>query len=330
MIQAKAILVTGVGQVTVGAAEVPEPGPGEVLVEAAFSCISPGTELRCFAGEQPGSENVPYIPGYAMTGTVAAVGADVQVPVGTPVFCGGTRKVNHHRLWGAHISHAVMEEGALFPLPDGLGLKEASVAALASIAYHGIRLSRTQPHEKVAVVGLGAIGQLSARLHAITGAQVVGADLAPSRVEALKAAGVGALVPQGSLAESFRTVFPEGADVIVDATGSPGVLPHALEIARELSWDDRVLGGPRYLVQGSYADSFSIPYNPAFQREMTFLVPRNRQRIDGETVISLMAQGKLNVADLITQTLPPEECATAYADLQNPESGALTIAFQWR
>jgi threonine dehydrogenase-like Zn-dependent dehydrogenase len=64
-------------------------------------------------------------------------------------------------------------------------------------------------------------------------------------------------------------------------------------------------------------------------REMSFLIPRNRQRVDVETVLRLMAEGKLPVDDLISRTLPPEECFSAYTELQDPNSGALTIAFQW-
>lgn len=52
--QAHAIVFTGVGQAAVTETEIPSPGPGEVLVETAYTAISPGTELRCLAEAQPG------------------------------------------------------------------------------------------------------------------------------------------------------------------------------------------------------------------------------------------------------------------------------------
>ena len=51
--QSKAILFRDVNVVTVEPVTIPEPGPGEVLIETAFSVMSPGTELRCLAGQQP-------------------------------------------------------------------------------------------------------------------------------------------------------------------------------------------------------------------------------------------------------------------------------------
>ncbi len=330
MIYAKALLFSGVDTVGIGAVEVPEPGPGEVLVETLYSCISPGTELRCLSGTKDGSDNWPYIPGYAMTGTVVAVGDGVRIPVGTRVYCDGTRKVNVRRQWGGHISHAVLEEDNIYPLPDGLSPRDASLAALVAITYHGVRLSYPQPQETVAVVGLGPIGQLSARLHAITGARVIGGDLSPVRVKALESVGVEALVTSGGLAASFRQRLPEGADVVVDCTGAPGVIQQAIEIARDLPWDDSPTPGPRYVIQGSYGGDFSLPYSPAFMREMTFLLPRNRQPRDVRTVLNLMASGKLKVADLISDIRPPEDAPAVYAALKDPNSGLLTAAFQWR
>jgi 2-desacetyl-2-hydroxyethyl bacteriochlorophyllide A dehydrogenase len=330
MITAKAILVTGVGVVAVGEAKVPEPGPGEVLVKAAYTCVSPGTELRCLAGKEQGSDQHPFVPGYSLTGVVEAVGDGVTLPIGTPVYCAGTGKCETRRQWGGHISHAVLAANGAFPLPDGVDLKQASLAALAAIAYHGVRLSRPQPHESVAVVGLGPIGQLSARLHAATGARTVGVDLAPGRVRALREVGVEAVEAGADMNAAVRALLPDGADVVVDCTGSPAVTAKAIELARELGWAEPFPTGPRFVVQGSYPDSFTLPYRGVFQREMTILVPRNRDATDTRTVLRLMATGQLRAVDLITETYRPEDAPEAYARLKDPNGGLLTMAFDWR
>ena len=46
----KAILFSAPGQVELREVTVPEPEPDEVLIKTAFTCISPGTELRVLAG----------------------------------------------------------------------------------------------------------------------------------------------------------------------------------------------------------------------------------------------------------------------------------------
>ena len=89
--RAQAIVFTGEGEVELRGVTIPEPGPGEVLVETVYSSVSPGTELRCLAGGQPGQPPWPYIAGYALTGHVLRRGEGVDVAEGTPVCAAGTR-----------------------------------------------------------------------------------------------------------------------------------------------------------------------------------------------------------------------------------------------
>jgi 2-desacetyl-2-hydroxyethyl bacteriochlorophyllide A dehydrogenase len=249
IMQTRAVLFTGVEAVSVGTVELPEPGAGEVLVENAYSCISPGTEMRCLAGKQPNAA-WPFVPGYSAAGRVIARGEGVALEVGTALM-------GANRMWGGHTGHAVVSATGVFPLPENVDLLDASMTKLAAIAYHGLRHSNPLPHERVALVGLGPIGQLSARLHRLTGARVVAADLSSERVELARGAGVDAIQPTDGVAGAFREVFPDGADVVVDATGAPAVLREAIALARDSAWGDENLSiRPRLLVQGSYpADS---------------------------------------------------------------------------
>jgi 2-desacetyl-2-hydroxyethyl bacteriochlorophyllide A dehydrogenase len=328
--QARAILFTNVGQVAVAVAEIPPPGLGEVLVEAAYTAISPGTELRCLAGAQPGAAPWPFIPGYALAGTVIERGADVTLPLGTRVYCGGTRESSHARMWGGHVSHAVLPAEAAFLVPDGVDLLDASLARLAAIAYHGARVANTRPGEQVAVVGLGPIGQLAARCHHALGGRVVATDRSEERVALARAAGLEAVVAPGRLAEALAPHLPNGADVVVDATGVPAVLPQAIALARTLPWDDEPTPGARYLVQGSYPAEFAIPYQEAFAKELTFILPRDTQPRDVRAVLDLMRDGRLAVRDLIGAVRPPEEAPATYAELQRQPGGLITAAFRWR
>lgn len=328
--KAQAVLFTGIHTVTVDQTEVPDPSHGEVLVQVAYSCISPGTELRCLAGQQPNSSPLPYIPGYSAAGTIVARGAGVSLKEGTPVFCGGTHHASHHRMWGGHISHVVKPETQVFPLPDGIDLLDASAAKLAAIAYRGVRLSKPQPHETVAVIGLGPIGQLSARLHHLTGAHVVAADLSAERVELARAAGVEAVVPTDGLQAAYARVFHDGADVVVDATGAVPVLGQAIGLAKSPPWDDSLAPGSRLVIQGSYPGDFAVPYQEAFMKELTLLIPRDQQPRDLRTVLDLMQRGRLVVRDLIGEVLLPEDAPRIYDGLRANKSGLLTAAFRWR
>lgn len=329
MVQTQAIVFTHQQQVALADISVPDPGPGEVLVATAFSCISPGTELRCLAGAQPDGLPFPFIPGYSLAGHVIARGGDVALAVGARVFATGTIAADLPRMWGGHVRHALCRAADVIELPPAVRLRAASSGHLAAIAYHGLRLARPQPHERVAVVGLGAIGQLAARLFAATGAQVVAADLTPARVERAQQAGITAFAPAaGDLVAGFRPYFPAGADVIVDATGAPQVLPQLIALAKDLPWDDALHAGTRYVVQGSYPGDFAIPYQPAFRKELTFLLPRDMQPRDVRAVFDLLARGHLAVDDLI-EPVHPADAPAVYAALRDAHPELITAAFDW-
>lgn len=325
--KAKAILFTAPNQVILDSVEIPAPVAGEVLLEAIYTLISPGTDLRCRAGKQEGVV-FPFIPGYSFVGRVLARGEGVTLPEGTIVYCNGTSAASLNLGWGGHVSHAVRAERDLYPIPAGLDPLHASAAHLAAIAYRGVRLSRPKPHETVAVIGLGAIGALAARLHALTGARVLAADLSPFRVGLAQQAGIDAFVPQGALAEAFAAKLP-GADVVVDATGAASVLAQSIEVAKSKPWDDSADAGARFVVQGSYPDAFSIPYQPAFRRELSFHVPRDAQPRDFRAVLDFMARGALDVGGVISDVRPPESAAETYATLAEPGAELITVAFQW-
>src|SRR3989442_14139733 len=79
------------GEVAYVRRPVAEPGPGQLLVQAARTLISTGTELTCLSGRyEPGSHwdgwvKYPFRPGYCMAGTVLAAGE------GATTFKGGAR-----------------------------------------------------------------------------------------------------------------------------------------------------------------------------------------------------------------------------------------------
>ena len=328
--QAKCLLVMGVEEITVGETELRELAHGEVLIETAFSGISPGTELRAMSGRQEGMPGYPFIPGYSLSGVIAAAGPGVTLPVGARVHSGGTSYAKQNRLWGGHISHAIKSQNEVYVLPDSVDLKDAAIGRLLGIAYHGVRLSRPAPHETVAVVGLGPIGQLSARLHAATGARVVAADLSPERVKLAADAGIEAFVLNGDMAEGFQQYYPDGADVVVDSTGAAAVFPQAIALARQPAWGDGPISPSRFVIQGSYPAEVSLPYQSAFLRELTFFLPRDCQPLDIRAALDLLHRGHLHVADLIGAAPPPEEAAATYAELKAAKAGMLTAAFAWK
>jgi 3-hydroxyethyl bacteriochlorophyllide a dehydrogenase len=324
----KAIHFAGVNDVVLQDVDVPAPEAGEVLIEAHYTCISPGTEKRCLAGQQAGAPAWPFIPGYAMSGVVIDAGPRATLQAGTRVFCSGTERASINRLWGGHIGHAVRHESSVFVVPDNVDLREASLAKLAAICYHGARQTQPMAHERVVAIGLGPIGTLAARMHALSGARVVCGDVSAARVAMARKAGLDTVQINGDLLAAFDGMFPNGADIVIDSTGVPAVLAKAVELGKQAGWTDDLHAPPRLLIQGSYAGDFTLPYHEAFMREMQILLTRDQQPRDIVAVLDLLQRKKLTIVDLISDVRKPEDAAKTYAELQSSRD-AMTFAFKW-
>lgn len=324
-----ALFATGIDKVELIDVNVPEPGTGEVLIETIYSSISPGTELRCLTGKPPAS-GFPFVPGYSLVGRVVARGAEVALGEGTLVFCRGTQKCDRPILWGAHTRHALCRASEVFPVPANVDPLDAVFAKLAAIAYRGVRLAATQPHHQVAVIGLGPIGQFAARLHALTGARTVAADVDPFRVSVAQKAGVEAITAGKSLIETFRTMQPEGADIVVDATGASSVLQQAMLLAKSKPWDNTLTEPTKLVVQGSYPGDITFDYRETFRRELIILFPRDQQSHDIETTLRLIAARKLQARDLASRIVCPTDAQSIYSALRASMAGLLTAVFQWK
>jgi 2-desacetyl-2-hydroxyethyl bacteriochlorophyllide A dehydrogenase len=229
---AKAVSVTAQNTVTIADCTIPDPVADQILVRVSHSVISPGTELRCIAGNQANAADWGFIPGYANTGTVIAAGPEATVAIGTRVFARGTAHVDLPRMWGGHINHLVTASSQVIPVPENLEAPYVPLAVLAAIPLRGVRLAKAQVGDKVAVVGLGLIGQLSARLFAATGADVYAFDTDETRVMNAVEAGIKAFTIHGDLAHTAKTVMPSGFEILVEATGVPAVLRQLPALAK--------------------------------------------------------------------------------------------------
>lgn len=314
---ARAILFTGVGTVSVDTIALPDPEPSEGVSTTLVSAVSPGTELRTLAGKQAAMARWPLVPGYASVGLFE----------GKRYLTGGSTRVGVGKTWAAHMSHMLVPARGLIEVPENVDTVDASLSKMAAIAYRGVRISTPRPHEQVLIVGLGLIGQLSARLFNLTGARVIAFDLSPFRVEKAREAGVDAHVPVGPIGDAIREFYPKGADIVVDSTGAQAVLDQSISAARIPAWGDTDEAGSRVVVQGSYADDAKFDYDRAFKSELTVHFPRDCRPADYRVVLDLLARKKLSVSNLVERH-DPSDAPEVYRRLQQA-TDIITAAFEW-
>jgi predicted dehydrogenase len=340
--------------------EVPAPRAleGAVLVHTTASVISPGTEraLASFSGkslagkalERPDQvrrllgkarregllsaleaiqsrlgQRMPL--GYSSAGVVVELGQGVvDIQVGQRVACAG----GGHAV---HAEYAVVPRNLVSPVPDAVTDEAAAFATLGSIALHGFRLSGVAVGGRVAVIGLGLVGQLALGIARAAGCRPFGIDLSDWRVQFARRHGFDAVVRDEAEAAASEAGGDIGFDAVLicaDTNDSDPVM-----LAGELVRD-------RGTVIAIGAVGMDIPRRTYYDKELTFRVSRSygpgrydpRYELDGvdypagyvrwtegrnlAAFLRMVADGGLNPAALITHTFPVAEAPRAYELIQ--------------
>src|SRR5579864_3699222 len=143
---------------------LPRPGPGEVLVEAVVSAISPGTEMLVYRGRIPaGMALDASIPG--MTDAFAYPVKYGYASVGRILERGEAVSAEwQHRLVFAlhpHESHYVVLADDLTAVPSGLAAEHAALFPHAETAVTFLMDGRPMIGEDVIVFGQGVVGLMA-------------------------------------------------------------------------------------------------------------------------------------------------------------------------
>jgi 3-hydroxyethyl bacteriochlorophyllide a dehydrogenase len=287
---------------------IPSPGPGESLVRITHSGISAGTELRILDGGQFGAPDEPCIGGYSAVGVVAEGPRQ-----GERVWTSGTQRASIARLWGGHTAWAVVKEGDLVEVPEGIPSEQAAFGAQLGIARRGLAMAQISPDDRVLVLGLGPIGMASL-VQAAGMAQTSGWDLNADRRSAALAAGLPVREPE-----------PGAFDVVIDATGSPSAIGPAIELLAQPGWEAPPAQPVRLVVQGSYPGDFTLNYNPCFFAQMSLLFPRHMYPADLEQAWQDAAAGRFNLQPLAESVIDFSLAPQAYADLKVGRIGGAAL-----
>jgi predicted dehydrogenase/threonine dehydrogenase-like Zn-dependent dehydrogenase len=280
------------------------------------------------------SEDMPL--GYSAAGVVAQVGEAVA----------GVRPGQRVATAGApHADQQIVAANLVTPLPDGVSFEEGAFATVGSIALNGHRLADVGPGARILVVGLGLVGQLTARLAVAAGGLVAGIEPDAWKRETAREAGIEVFDSDAAgweLARAWRG--GEGADAVIvtAATKSSEPLTRAAEAVRD-----------RGIIVLVGDVGMELDRRPFYDRELTLRVARSygpgrydpayedlgvdypvghvrwtAQR-NMEAVLDLIGANRLAVADLITHRRAFQEAPAAYAMLEAGEEPYLGIILEY-
>ncbi|GLX66968.1 zinc-dependent alcohol dehydrogenase [Paenibacillus glycanilyticus] len=314
-----------------------EIGSKQVTVATEYSLISPGTELALYTGTHTGLANphnrwakYPFSPGYAIAGTVTAIGGEVtDIQLGQKVF--GI---------GSHACHNVFtmdteENRTLFPLLPDQDMAYATFARLAAISATSLMQAKVQHGETVIVLGMGLIGQLAAQLYAIHGARVIGVDPVPRRLEIARASGIPHTLVSDNLGltmEKLKEVRGyTGAELVIEATGIPDMVNSALELVKPMG---------RVVLLGSPRGSATIKTYEHIHVKGVSLVGAHEglQTTNGQSMrskyiryaLDMFHTGKLCVSPLLTHVVEASQAGSCYEQLLNDKERSMGMLLDWR
>ncbi len=307
----------------------PEPGAGEVVVRvlAALTC---GTDLKTY---RRGHARLRFGPfGHEAAGDIAAVGGGVsgfapgQPVVFTPTAacgdCGPCRRGKENLCTTLFDEMAIGAYGDmlrvparivrrhLFAKPAGLSYVEAAFLEPLACVVHAWRRLGPSNGNRVAVIGVGAIGLLHVQEASRRGLEVIAVG---RRADGLGlAARLGARhvvnAREADPADALRTLTGEGPDIVVECTGSEDVWQAAPAWAAP--------GGSVLLFGGLAAGS-----QPRFDAtrlhygEVDLISAFHYRTADVRDALTLLASGAIRPAALITGLRPLDEIRSVFDDL---------------
>jgi 2-desacetyl-2-hydroxyethyl bacteriochlorophyllide A dehydrogenase len=313
---------------------LPDPGPGQALLRTLCTLISTGTELTALTGEFPPDSAWARYVQYPWTAGYSHVGVVEQVGEGVEEVRPGDRLVSH----APHADRAVVTVSRAERVPPEISPEAASFLPLAQITLNGVRQGEVALGESVVVLGAGLIGQLTARFCLLAGARpLLLVDQSQPRL--LHAADTRCVrVPATDEGEVVRAVESKlgglKADVVIEASGNPALIPLALRLARRRG-RVVILGSPRGPVAIDFHDEVHTlglriigAHNSTHPPTETPDSPWTLHR-HARLFFDLLADGSLDVTPLITHRFPGARSADAYQMLLEDRTRAMGVILEW-
>ena len=296
--------------------DVPTPKPAEnqvlIRIRASGLCY---TDVHITEGELPAE--FPRTLGHEPVGEIVAVGTGVRtrrvgdrvgVPWvqascgrcewcqrGKPMFCAnligtgiGTQ--------GSHAEYMLAYADATALLPEKVSYEQAAPIFCAGYTvWSGLRWADPQPHERVAVSGIGGLGHLAVQYAKAAGFETIAISRSPDKDTLIRQLGAEEIVRDGRGLTSIG-----GADVVLGTSNSIEAMADTIQGLRP---------DGRLVVMGFEAKP--LPVSPAdlIMRRIQILGSQQNGREYLYEALDFVAQGKVKV---IVETYPLEEINKAY------------------
>jgi len=329
-VQARAVTFIAPHAVELREREVPEPRGGQLLVRTLYSGISAGTELLAYRGDID-----PQLP---LDSSISALADRFTFPFHYGYSCVGRVERSRDPFEAGDVVFAFHPHQDLFVVDAAdavaLGSVEPRLGTLFPLVETSLQITLDAGGvlgQPVVVIGLGAVGILTAALLQRAGARVLAAEPKPWRREAAAKFGINTVLPDDLERSVMAETGGAGVPLVIEVSGDPAALGPALPL---LAHEGTALVASWYGVR-----PVTLPLGAEFHRRRLTIrstqvstIParlaaawtRDRRRA---TVARLLKELPLQV--LATHVFPFDDPATAYDALAHGEPGLLHAAFDY-
>lgn len=337
----------------------PVPVPGTALVRT-LACGICGSDLHALehmdrmveAAARSGSPFLvdparDVVMGHEFAAEVLdyAAGSSRPLPVGTPVCAmpltvsaSGLATVGYSNDFpGGYGERMLLQEMLLLPIPNGLAPHHAALTEPMAVGLHAVEAAALAPDDVPLVVGCGPIGLAVVAALKLRGASpIVAADFSPARRALAERMGADVVVdpavdspwtrwqdlanPHGVDPNDAMTVIGLGPQlrpgVVFECVGVPGVIAAILEKAMRRA---------RIVVVGVCMERDHFEPILAINKELAMRFVLGYTPEEFAATLGHIAEGRIDVAPLVTGRVGLDGVAAAFEELKNPERHAKVI-----
>lgn len=315
----------------------PAPGPGQAVVDVSYGGVC-GSDIHYWRDGSVGTSVLrgPMVLGHEIVGRVAEPAGDGSGPAagqavavhpawtcgrcrwctsGAANLCPDGRYLGSAAQWphtdGGFADRMAVPSSRLVPIPETLGLRRASLAEPAGIAWHATDRAQAVGAAivgaNVIVIGGGPIGLLVAAVARYRGAATVTVtDVHEWPLKVAAAIGADRAVLAGDLGHQPS---PAGADIAFESSGSVPGLSTAIRSARR--------GGTVVVVGQPPGGDVRVPASLCVAHELT-MTGSLRLTSELNDAVTFLADPRAQVDPIITDVFPAGRAAEAFALAADP------------
>ena len=321
------------------AVAIPEPGPGEVLLQVLAagvnnteintrlgwysSTVTDSTDAASGAQEEEAEHKAdggwneatpfPFIQGTDCCGKVVSAGPGVvDAPIGKRVLVRACMRPDGydtmHNVWmasdfdGAFAQFVKVPAGEIFPVDCDWSDEElATIPCAYGTSENMLHRAGVSADDHVLITGAsGGVGSATVQLAKRRGARVI-AVASASKLDAIRDLGADAVVDRS--ADLVNALGVESIDVVVDNVAGPG-FPQMLKVLKR---------GGRYVSSGAIAGPIvELDMRDMYLKDITLIGSTAWDEPVFPNLVSYIERGEIR--PLLAKTFPLSEIATAQAE----------------